>query len=103
MALLPDRGGGSATGVLFTDISHGSGCDGRMVRRSMSPQVYITEKILPPIMGSQARNRVVVLALEHAQCRSVQAFMTNDDTPVPTADAEQRIDHAVDAIRSMSQ
>jgi hypothetical protein len=46
---------------------------------------------------------VVVLALEHAQCRSVQAFMTNDDTPVPTADAEQRIDHAVDAIRSMSQ
>jgi hypothetical protein len=29
--------------------------------------------------------------------------MTNDDTPVPAADAEQRIDHAVDAIRSMSQ
>ncbi|MCK1515549.1 hypothetical protein IVB22_23945 [Bradyrhizobium sp. 190] len=33
--------------------------------------------------------------------------MTNDDipipTPVPTADAEQRIDNAVDAIRSMSQ
>ena len=29
--------------------------------------------------------------------------MTNDDTPVPTADAEQRIGHAVDAIRGMSQ
>jgi hypothetical protein len=29
--------------------------------------------------------------------------MTNDDTPVPTAGADQRIDHAVDAIRSMSQ
>ena len=29
--------------------------------------------------------------------------MTNDDIPVPTADAEQRIGNAVDAIRSMSQ
>jgi hypothetical protein len=31
--------------------------------------------------------------------------MTNDDTPtpVPIAGAEQRIDNAVDAIRSMSQ
>ena len=29
--------------------------------------------------------------------------MTNDDTPVPTAHTEQRINHAVDAIRSMSQ
>ena len=29
--------------------------------------------------------------------------MTNDDTPVPATDAEQRIDHAVDAIRGMSQ
>ena len=31
--------------------------------------------------------------------------MANDDipTPVPTADPEQRIDNAVDAIRSMSQ
>ena len=28
--------------------------------------------------------------------------MTNDDAGVPTADAEQRIDKAVDAIRSMS-
>jgi hypothetical protein len=29
--------------------------------------------------------------------------MTNDDPPVTTADAEQRIDTAVDAIRGMSQ
>lgn len=29
--------------------------------------------------------------------------MTNDDAGVPTAEAEQRIDRAVDAIRSMSQ
>jgi hypothetical protein len=33
----------------------------------------------------------------------VSAFMTNDDTPVPSAAAEQRIDNAVDAIRGMSQ
>jgi len=29
--------------------------------------------------------------------------MTNGDTSVPTAGAEQRIDNAVDAIRNMSQ
>ena len=29
--------------------------------------------------------------------------MTNDDTPPPAAEPEQRIDDAVDAIRSMSQ
>ena len=29
--------------------------------------------------------------------------MTNDNASVPTADAEQRIDNAVDAIRGMSQ
>ncbi len=29
--------------------------------------------------------------------------MTNDDTPMPTADPGQRIDNAVDAIRGMSQ
>jgi hypothetical protein len=29
--------------------------------------------------------------------------MTNDNASVPTADAEQRFDKAVDAIRSMSQ
>ena len=40
---------------------------------------------------------------ELAQHWSVQVFMTNDDTPVPTAGAEQRIDNAVDAIRGMSQ
>jgi hypothetical protein len=45
----------------------------------------------------------VVLASELAQRWHVQAFMTNDDTPVPTANVEQRIDHAVDAIRSMSR
>jgi hypothetical protein len=30
-------------------------------------------------------------------------IMTNDDTPVPTTDPEQRIDNVVDAIRGMSQ
>jgi hypothetical protein len=40
---------------------------------------------------------------ELAQHWSVQAFMTNGDTSVPTAGAEQRIDNAVDAIRNMSQ
>ena len=44
-----------------------------------------------------------MVVLELAQRWHVQAFMTNDDSPVPTADAEQRIDHAVDAIRGMSQ
>jgi hypothetical protein len=33
----------------------------------------------------------------------VLAFMTNDNASVPTADPEQRIDNAVDAIRGMSQ
>ena len=36
-------------------------------------------------------------------CWCVSAFMTNDDIPVPTADAEVRISNAVDAIRGMSQ
>lgn len=36
-------------------------------------------------------------------CWCVSAFMTNDDIPVPTADAKVRIDKAVDAIRGMSQ
>ena len=40
----------------------------------------------------------MVLASELAQRWHVQAFMTNDDTPVPTAHTEQRINHAVDAI-----
>jgi hypothetical protein len=43
-----------------------------------------------------------VSASELAQHWRVQAFMTNDAAE-PTGDTEQRIDNAVDAIRSMSQ
>ena len=46
---------------------------------------------------------MVALGVERPVCWRVPAFMTNDDPPVPTADAAQRIDTAVDAIRGMSQ
>jgi hypothetical protein len=46
---------------------------------------------------------MLISLAELAQLRRVQAFMTSDDSTEPTIGAEQRIDHAVDAIRSMSQ
>jgi hypothetical protein len=46
---------------------------------------------------------MLISASELAKRWRVQAFMTKDDSTEPTAGAEQRIDHAKDAIRSMSQ
>jgi hypothetical protein len=46
---------------------------------------------------------MVAGGVERPVCWCVPAFMTNDEPSVPTADAEQRIDTAVDAVRSMSQ
>ena len=56
--------------------------------------------------GKSERLEPAVLAylkVELYQRWRVLAFMTNDDANAPTADAGQRIDTAVDAIRSMSR
>ena len=45
----------------------------------------------------------MILKVELVQRWRVLTVMTNDNASAPTADAEQRIDRAVDAIRSMSQ
>ena len=43
------------------------------------------------------------MEVELGQRWRVLAFMTNDNASVPTANAELRIDKAVNAIRGMSQ
>ena len=54
-------------------------------------------------MAAARQSLAASLDVELVQCWRVLAFMTDADTNVPTADAEQRIGKAVDAIRSMSR